>query len=176
MTCQGADAIKKMPALTNIPILQVFLGLANYYQNYIPNLYKLRAPLNDLSKKKVKWNWSVKCRNVFEDIKKILIADLSLAYSDLEVHIVVVSDASEYRIVAVLLHKYKNGKPMIHVSCSLIVVERKYSRIEKEALSIVFAVKIFHRFLHGSFLLQTDQKLFLSVYESKKKLPTHKAN
>ncbi|XP_014789760.1 uncharacterized protein K02A2.6-like [Octopus bimaculoides] len=36
-----ADAIRNMPAPTNIPNLQVFLGLANYYQNYIPNMHKI---------------------------------------------------------------------------------------------------------------------------------------
>ena len=46
-----ADAIKYMPAPTNIAVLQSFWELANYYNSYIPNMHKLRAPLNYLLKK-----------------------------------------------------------------------------------------------------------------------------
>ena len=44
-------AIKDMPAPNNIATLQSFLGLTNYYQIFIPNMYDLRAPLNELLKK-----------------------------------------------------------------------------------------------------------------------------
>ena len=42
-----------MPAPDNITKLQAFLGLVNYYNLYILQLYKLRAPLNELLKKKI---------------------------------------------------------------------------------------------------------------------------
>ena len=44
------SAMKNMPAPTNVSILQAFLGLANYYGNFIPNMHVLRAPLNKLLK------------------------------------------------------------------------------------------------------------------------------
>ena len=47
-----AAAIKDMPAPNNIATLQSFLGLANYYQIFIPNMHDLRAPLNKLLKKR----------------------------------------------------------------------------------------------------------------------------
>ena len=40
------DAIKYMPTPTNVAELQSFLGLANYYNSYIPNMHILRVPLN----------------------------------------------------------------------------------------------------------------------------------
>lgn len=68
----------------------------------------MRALLSDLlNKKKRKWNSLVKCQNEFEDIKKILISDLSLVHFNPGMDIVVPSDSSEYGIEAVLLHKYK---------------------------------------------------------------------
>lgn len=67
---------------------------------------------------------------------------------DPEINIAVASDASDYGIGAVLLHKYEDGstKLTIQVSCSLIAIEKKYSQIDKEDLSIIFAVKKIHRF------------------------------
>ena len=44
-------AIKNMPEPHNVTTLQSFLGLANYYQSFIPNMHTLRAPLNELLKK-----------------------------------------------------------------------------------------------------------------------------
>ena len=38
-------------AINNMPAPQSFLGLANYYQMFIPNMYNLHVPLNKLLKK-----------------------------------------------------------------------------------------------------------------------------
>ena len=46
------EVIKNMPVPDNITKLQAFLGLVNYYNLYILKLYKLRAPLNELLRKK----------------------------------------------------------------------------------------------------------------------------
>ena len=48
---ERATAIKDMPAPDNVTTLQSLLGLANYYESFIKNLYDLRAPLNELLKK-----------------------------------------------------------------------------------------------------------------------------
>ena len=45
------EAIKNMPIPDNVTKLQSFLGLANYYNLYIPNMQELRAPLNKLLSK-----------------------------------------------------------------------------------------------------------------------------
>ena len=68
-------------------------------------------------------------------------------------------------------------KPVSHASCSLLLSEKHYSQIEKEVLSIIFAVTKFHRYLHGRFFkLQTDHKPLLTIFGSKKGLPVHTAN
>ena len=43
-----AATIKDMPNPKNVKTLQSFLGLVSYYQDFIPNLHNLRAPLNEL--------------------------------------------------------------------------------------------------------------------------------
>ena len=62
---------------------------------------------------------------------------------------IVASDASDSGIEAVILHKYDDGttKPIVHASRSIIVAEKNYSQIKKEALVIIFAIKKFHKFL-----------------------------
>ena len=45
----------------------------------------------------------------------------------------------------------------IRISLSLSTTEKKYAQLEKEALSLVFGISKFHKYLHGrDFVLQTD--------------------
>lgn len=68
-------------------------------------------------------------------------------------------------------------KPIIHASRVLLPAEKNYSQIEKEGLAIVYAMRKFHRFIHGRFfILETDHKPLLSIFGSKKGVPTHTAN
>ena len=45
---ERAEVIKNMPSPNNVTNLPAFLGLANYYSIYIPKMYDLRTPFNDL--------------------------------------------------------------------------------------------------------------------------------
>ena len=170
-----ATAIKKkMPVPGNITELQSFLGLANNYQSFIPNMHNLRAPLNALLKKDSIWKWTPECQEVFNKIKNTLKSDLSLAHYNPESDIIVASDASSHGIGAYILNEMPDGskKPVVQAPHSLLP-----SQIEKEALAIIFAVTKFHRYLHWIFFkLQTDHKPPLTLFGSKKGLPVYTAN
>ena len=172
-------AIKNMPEPNNVTQLQSFLGLANYYEKFIPSMHKLRAPLNELLKKDSKWEWSADCQSAFDNLKTKLTSELFLTHFNPELKTIVASDASSYGIGACILHKMPDGsmKPIAHASRTLLPAEKNYSQIEKEALGIVFAMTKFHRYLHGRhFILQTDHKPLITIFGSKKGLPTYTAN
>ena len=112
-----ADAIKYMPAPTNVAAFQSFWGLANYFNSHIWNMHILRSPLNHLLKKDVKWNWMDECKKVFEKLKTALTSNLALTHYNPNKQIYVVSDASNSGLGAVILHK-EDGKlkPIQYVS------------------------------------------------------------
>ena len=65
---------------------------------------------------------------------------------------------------AVILHK-EDGK----VKLIQPVSEMNYSLIEKEGLAIIFAIKKFHKYVHGKeFILQTDHRPLLAILGYKK--------
>ena len=142
-------------------------------------MHDLRAPLNELLKKDKKWRWTPECQTAFDQIKKALTSDLFLTHYDPKLEIIGTSDASSYEVASCILHKMPDGtkKPIAHASRTLLPAEKHYSQIEKEALGIIFAVKNFHRYLHGRFFtLQTDHKPLITIFGSKKGLPIYTVN
>ena len=56
------SVIKSWPAPTNICEVQSFLGMSNYYSQYIPQHANLALPLTHLCKKSVPWVWDAACQ------------------------------------------------------------------------------------------------------------------
>ncbi|CAH8507909.1 unnamed protein product [Schistosoma rodhaini] len=173
------NAIKNMPTPTDVTTLRSFLGMIGYYSMFVPQMYKLRHPLNQLLMANAKWHWTKECQYSFNEIKRILSSKLLLTHYNLNLEIIVASDASNYGIGTVISHRFPDGKekPIAHVSRTLNPAERKYSQIEKEGLAIVFAVKKFHKMIYGRrFTLLTDHKPLLSIFGSKSGIPAYTAN
>lgn len=165
------DAICRMPVPSNIATVRSFLGMLSYYGQFIKEMRFLRAPLDRLLTKNVVWSWSSECQHSFDRAKEILQSDLLLTHFDPQLEIKVAADASNYGIGAVILHRFpdRTEKAIAHASRSLTPAEQNYSQIEKEALALIFAVKKFHRMLHGrQFILCTDHKPLLAIFGSKK--------
>ncbi|KAK6762639.1 hypothetical protein RB195_023383 [Necator americanus] len=143
-------AIQKMPAPKDVSQLRSLLGLINFYGNFVKDLHSLRAPLNSLSKNDVVYTWTPECLSSFDKIKEILSSDLLLTHFDPGLPIIVAADASNYGMAATLSHRFADGCEIIyHASRCLTQPWKKYRQIEKEALSLIFAVQKSNRFIHG---------------------------
>ena len=134
-------------------------------------MHILRAPLNHLLKKDVKWNWTDECKNTHEKLKTALMSNLALTHYNSNKQIYVASDSSSSVLGAVILHK-EDGKlkPIQYVSRMLLPAEMNYSQIEKEGLAIIFLIKKFHKYIHArEFILQTDHRSLFAIFGSKKR-------
>ena len=90
------DAVVKAPSPKNVQQLRSFLGLLNYYGNFIPNLAALVHPLNQLLHKNARWNWDSKCESAFEEAKEALVSSKVLTHYDPKLPLTLAGDASAY--------------------------------------------------------------------------------
>ena len=62
-------------------------------------------------------------------------------------------------------------------NAELSATQRRYSQIQKEALSLVYALKKFHQFLYGrKFIVVTDHKPLVTLFAPDKGTPAMAAN
>ena len=64
--------------------VQKFLGLANYYRQFIESFTSIARPLHNIVKKNKKWDWTKKQEKTFKELKERFTKELVLAAPDLD--------------------------------------------------------------------------------------------
>ena len=83
--------------------------------------------------------------------------------------VILASDAGQYGIGALILHRFPNGdeRPIAYASRSLNSSERNYSQIKKEGMAIIFGVLKYYMYLCGrKFTLRADDRSLLQIFAS----------
>ncbi len=169
---ENVNKIRQIPVPKNKKDVQRLLGLLNYYRRFIPNFSEIALPITELLKnKKQKIEWTEECKNSLETLKNSLCTFPILKMPDLTKVFIVHTDASSRAIGAVLLQQHDEVIfPIQYSSRKLLDREINYAVIEKECLAIVFALKVFDKYLlMKPFHLLSDHKplSFLKMNKSK---------
>lgn len=137
------NAIMNLKSPANVKELKSFLGIINFYRNFIPNASIQLEPLHSLLRKEQKWEWSERHQKAFEAVKRELGSERTLAHFDPRHQLVLTVDAAPGGLGAVLAVRYANGdeRPLGYASRALTKSERGYSQIQKEATAIIFDIK-----------------------------------
>jgi len=89
--------------------IQKFLGLANYYCQFIESFTSIARPLHDMMKKDQKWDWMEKQDKAFKELKERFTKEPVLTALDLDKKMRMDVDASDYVIGGVLLMECEDG-------------------------------------------------------------------
>ncbi|GFR31198.1 hypothetical protein TNCT_332651 [Trichonephila clavata] len=108
-TNEKISAVVNAPVPKNVHEVKSFLGLVNFYGKFCENLATIANPLNNLTKKNVRFLWSKDCQVAFEQIKKEICSPKVLVHYDPSLPLTLASDASPVSIGCVLSHVYPDG-------------------------------------------------------------------
>jgi hypothetical protein len=128
----------------------------------------MSAPLRQLLKDDVTWQWTPAQETAWMELKEMVVKTPVLAYYSQRAATIVSGDASSFGIGAVLMQLQEDGRraPISYISRALTSTEQNYSQIEKEALAMTWACEKFHCYLFGSeepFVIETDHKPLVSI-------------
>ena len=149
---EKVKSIVEMPRPKNAKTLLSFLAMCNYFRKLIPGFSHISAPMYQLLKKDVKWNWTAKQEDAFNRLKSALVSAPVVQMMDFTIPMVLWTDASGYGLSGILLQNFGNEKEkdyrvVSYASRSLSPHEARYSSYELEALATVFALTKFRPYL-----------------------------
>jgi len=157
---------------TNKKMIQRYLGLFNYFREYIPLYSTITAPLdalrnargiillNDLQKKS------------FDSVRALVALAPILSFPNFLLPFFIATDASNVGIGAVL-YQLPNGDESVvcYISFQARALhkhEKNYPAYKKELLAIIFALMKFHHYVWGrKFTLYTDHRPLTYIHEQK---------
>jgi hypothetical protein len=158
--------------------LQRFLGFANFYRRFISDFAGVARPLYDLTKKTAEWNWTDRCQEAFERLKRCFAMAPALKIYDWEKPAVVETDSSDWSAGGTLLQEGDDGEvhPVAYFSAKHSAQECNYDIYDKELLAIIKALEEWRPELEGAcqrFDIITDHKNLQTFATTKQLSPRH---
>ena len=143
--------------------VQKFLGLANYYRQFIEGFAAVARPLHDMVKKDKRWDWTERQEKTFKELKEQFTKEPVLAAPDIDKKMRMEVNALDYTTGGVLSMECEDGlwRLVAFLSKSLNETERNYEIHDKEMLVIVRGLEAWRHLLEGAqfkFKIWTDHK------------------
>ena len=148
-----------LTAPSNQSQLRSFLGLANYFRDFIPQYSSRAALLYRLAAPRSKFVWDEVSQSAFDDLKAAVSNAPMLHHIDYGLPIVLRTDASTQGVGAVLLNIAPDGSERIiaFLSQRFSDTATRWSTLDQEGYAIFFGIKGFSHYIRGHwFILDTD--------------------
>ena len=155
--------------------LRSLLGMAQYVCRFIPNYSDIVAPLQKLTHKAQKWQWTSEQENAFKILKDRLLEAHTLSYYAMKLQTELIMDASPVGLEAILTQATNEGEIRVvaYASRRSTGAESRYSQTEREALAVVWASEHFHLYLFGTeYKVITDNMPLLGIMNNPISKPT----
>src|SRR4051812_33265553 len=114
-----------------------FLGLASYCRCFVENFYKVAKPLTELLKKDKKFDWTPKCEESFQELKRRLTSAPILAPPDTKRDFKIYCDAPRQGLGCILM---QDRHVVAYASCELRPHEENYPTHDLELVVVVHAL------------------------------------
>ena len=147
---QKVEAIRSWPRPETTKEVRQFLGMCNYYNDFIPQLQVWATPLHAISGKTKFW-WGPEQEAAFEKLKTELSTTVVLQLPDMRRPFEVSTDASDVGLGCILSQRDDRGidRPVCFASKSFSDNERNWHIRDKEVFAFIFALRKFRAYLLG---------------------------
>ena len=144
--------------------LRSFLGVANYFKDFVPNHSNVVSPLFKMvdhsAKKQEALKWTIEGEKAFVHIRELIANSPTLYFLNNIAPIYLMTDASDYGIGGYLYQIIDNKKKLVAlVSKSLTKPQLSWTTIQKEAYAIFFCcTHLDHLLRDRKFVVLSDHK------------------
>lgn len=118
--------------------------MAGYYRRFLPHFSEVTLPITEMLKKNKNFEWSESAEKSFIELKSRLASRPILRPPDYNEKFFLAVDASFYCVGGCLFQMYEGIEhPVCYFSRKLNKHQINYSIVEKEAYSLLLAVRLF---------------------------------
>ena len=155
----NVQAVMKAAAPKTVRDVRSFLGMANYYSQFVDGFAAIARPLYRLTRKDTPFQWTADCEDAFQALREALVSAPVLRRPDSALPYILQTDWSPIAVGAVLAQIGEDGEehPVAFASRALRGPELKYAPTEGECFAVVHFIEHFRPYLHGAqFTVQMD--------------------
>uniref|UniRef100_A0A5S6R5K0 Reverse transcriptase domain-containing protein n=1 Tax=Trichuris muris TaxID=70415 RepID=A0A5S6R5K0_TRIMR len=166
---EKVSAIQSFPQPKTVKQLRQFLGMVNFYRNFLPNIACILKPLDSLvNKTRSSLVWEPVAVDAFNAAKSALATAAILEHPDLTALLALMVDSSDQAIGAILQQRIGHEwRPLAFFSRRLQDRQKRYSTFERELLAVCAAVKHFRHTIEGrELIVYTDHKPLVRAFEN----------
>ena len=170
---ERVTAVRSLAPPADVRELRMFIGKVLFFQDMIPNLHRVAAPLYELEKKNVAFVWTDVHNVAFETLKNAITDEIVLGNPTDPGQLVLRTDASTVGIGGVLLLRTPDhaDKPICFFSHKFNDTQRRWSTFDQEMFAILYCItrnpyRSLLKLRH--FIIETDHRnlQFLSSVDS----------
>ena len=159
------QAIIDWKAPTSVTEIRSFLGLTGYYHKFVEGFSSIAKPMTQLLKKDKKFDWTQKCEDSFQELKKRLTTAPILIMPDVTKSFDMYCDASRLGLGCILMQE---GQVVSYLSRKLRPHEENYPTHDLELAGVVLALKTWRTYLVGHRCeIYTDHKSLKYIFTQK---------
>lgn len=146
------ECLANITAPTTKKDVRKLIGFFSYFRSFIPGLAETARVLTNLTRKEVpnKVPWGQECQAALDKLKTQLANAVDLHSVDFTKPFGILADASQFAVGCCLI-QWQQGQevPIAFASKKLSDTQTRWSTIEREAYSVIFALKKFRNWIFG---------------------------
>ncbi len=164
-------AMQELPAPTDVGGVRRILGKFNYLASFIPHCAEVLAPLNRMTQKGARFEWSNDLQAALDGAKSAVTDAVQLVFPDLNTPWHLYTDASDVGIGGVLIQRRGDKSEVVSFfSKTFSSAQKNWTTYEKELYAILFCLTrpdlepLFR--VHNNVTVHTDHRNITFLHQS----------